>query len=240
MEGWEEEEAAAAAAAEVEGAAPVQVPSEAAMKAAAAAHMPRLDKEYESAVERYKQSLAIKADFYEAAIAWGQQAFERAKLYHVSSKDAKGAAKKKASAEADAMFVLAEEKFTAALAMLPAEEPKAAAVAAEEAAASTSGAGEVVAVDAAAVAEAEAAVEEAQLSLSAQILVLWGNVLFERSQVRHHREDKNWQTDCDAAVAKFNGAGCSKLDITRALMNHTSAVWKEEAKAEEAAKYKGK
>jgi hypothetical protein len=199
-------------------AAPAQVPSEAAMKAAAANHMARLDSEYDAAIERYKQSLAIKADFYEASIAWGQQAFERGKLLHVSSKEAKGAEATKQAKEADAMFTLAEEKFALSLGMLPAEE---------EAAASTSG-GEG---DAAA---AEAPAEEG-LSLNAQILVLWGNVLFERSQVRHHREDKKWQADCDAAVAKFNSAGCSKADITRALMNHTSGTWKEEAKAEAAA-----
>ena len=65
--------------------------------------------------------------------------------------------------------------------------------------------------------------------------MLWGNVLFERSQVRHHRGDEKWQVDTDAAVAKFNEAGCSKDDITKALMNHASGVWKDD---EEAAKAK--
>ena len=83
----------------------------------------------------------------------------------------------------------------------------------------------------------EEGAEEArpELGLKAQIQVLWGNVLFERSQVRHHRDDKKWQVDTDAAVAKFNEAGCSKDDITKALMNHTSGVWKDD---EEAAKTK--
>jgi hypothetical protein len=36
-------------------------------------------------------------------------------------------------------------------------------------------------------------------------------------------------------VAKFNKAGCSKEDITRALMNHTSGTWKEEAEAKKKA-----
>ena len=211
-----------AAAAGAEG-QPAQVPSEAAMKAAAANHMQRMDAEYEAAIERYKQSLGIKSDFYEASIAWGQQAFERGKLLHVASKEAKGADAAKYAKETDAMFKLAEAKFEESLGMLPAEE----------AAASTSGGdnkgggegGEAPA----------AASEEEGLSLKSQILVLWGNVLFERSQVRHHREDKKWQEDCDAAVAKFNSAGCSKSDITRALMNHTSKVWNDEKKAEEAA-----
>jgi hypothetical protein len=64
---------------------------------------------------------------------------------------------------------------------------------------------------------------------------LWGNVLFERSQVKHHRDAKDWQADCDAAVAKFQDAGCVRADIVRALMNHTSGKWKEEKDAEAAA-----
>ena len=59
------------------------------------------------------------------------------------------------------------------------------------------------------------------LGLKSQIQVLWGNVLFERSQVSHHRGDE-WMEDDKAAVAKFNEAGCSKDDVTKALMNHTS------------------
>merc|ERR1719199_1111127 len=88
------------------------------------------------------------------------------------------------------MFDLAEVKFQEALGMAPKEDE-----------ASTSG---------------EEGAEEArpELGLKALIQVLWGNVLFERSQVRHHRDDKKWQVDTDAAVAKFNEAGCSKDDIT--------------------------
>lgn len=196
---------------------PAQLASEGAMKAAAENHMARLDKEYDDAIARYKESLAIKADFYEASIAWGQQAFERGKLLHVASKEAKGDKAKKLAAETDAMFKLAEAKFEESLGMLPAEE----------AAASTSGTGEE--------GSTAAAPAEEGLGLKAQILVLWGNVLFERSQVRHHREDKKWKEDCDAAVAKFNSAGCSKTDVVRALMNHTSGDWKDEKTAEAAA-----
>ena len=32
-------------------------------------------------------------------------------------------------------------------------------------------------------------------------------------------------------MAKFNEAGCSKDDITKALMNHASGVWKDEEAA---------
>ena len=182
-------------------------PSDEQMAATAKDHIKRIDEEYTKAVDRYTQSLAIKPDFYEATIAWGQQCFERAKIYHFAAKAGDAAAAK----EADKMFDLAEVKFQEALGMAPKEDE-----------ASTSG---------------EEGAEEArpELGLKAQIQVLWGNVLFERSQVRHHRDDKKWQVDTDAAVAKFNEAGCSKDDITKALMNHTSGVWKDD---EEAAKTK--
>ena len=196
-----------------EGAAESQsAPSEAALAAAASTHMARINDEYAKAVERYTQSLAIKSDFYEASIAWGQQAFERGKVLHVASKSGDDAAAKgKLAADADAMFALAEGKFQESLGMIPKEETEA----------STSGEG--------------AAPAEEGLSLKSQILVLWGNVLFERSQVKHHRDAKDWQADCDAAVAKFQDAGCVRADIVRALMNHTSGKWAEEKDAEAAA-----
>ena len=196
-----------------EGAAESQsAPSEAALAAAASTHMARINDEYAKAVERYTQSLAIKSDFYEASIAWGQQAFERGKVLHVASKSGDDAAAKgKLAADADAMFALAEGKFQESLGMIPKEEAEA----------STSG-------------DAAAPAEEG-LSLKSQILVLWGNVLFERSQVKHHRDAKDWQADCDAAVAKFQDAGCVQADIVRALMNHTSGKWAEEKDAEAAA-----
>ena len=194
-----------------EGAAESQsAPSEAALAAAASTHMARIDDEYAKAVERYTQSLAIKSDFYEASIAWGQQAFERGKVLHVASKSGDAKAKETLAAEADAMFALAEEKFQESLGMIPAEDE-----------ASTSG-------------DAAAPAEEG-LSLKSQILVLWGNVLFERSQVKHFRDAKDWQADCDAAVAKFQDAGCVRTDIVRALKNHASGKWAEEKDAEAAA-----
>jgi hypothetical protein len=193
---------------------------EEATKLAIKNHMKRLDQEYDDAVARYVESLAIKPDFYETTIAWGQQAFERGKHYHVASKDATGAAAAERAKECDEMFELAEKKFQESLDMLPAED-KDAAAAAET---STSG-GE------------EGGEEKAnELSVKSQILVLWGNVLFERSQVRHGREDGKWEEDTHAAVKKFNDAGCSKTDITRALMNHTSKKWANEKDAIAAAK----
>ena len=71
--------------------------------------------------------------------------------------------------------------------------------------------------------------------VKAQILILWGNVLYEQSQVKHSRSVKNWKDDAVAAIAKFNEAGCAKGDITRALMNHSSGEWESEEAAAKAA-----
>jgi len=50
-------------------------------------------------------------------------------------------------------------------------------------------------------------------------------VLYKQSQVKHSRGVGNWKEDVEAAVAKFNEAGCVKGDITQALLNHTSKEW---------------
>ena len=102
---------------------------------------------------------------------------------------------------ADEMFKLAEEKFLESIALLPEEEAR------------------------------ESGEAEGVLNLKSQIQVLHGNVLFERSQVRHHRGDDKWEEDTVAAVEKFTAAGCDKNDVIRALMNHTSKKWKEDEEA---------
>ena len=101
---------------------------------------------------------------------------------------------------ADEMFKLAEEKFLESIALLPAEEAD------------------------------ESGEADGVLNLKSQIQVLHGNVLFERSQVRHHRSEE-WMEDAKAAVKKFSHAGCDPNDVIRALMNHTSMKWKGDEEA---------
>jgi len=71
--------------------------------------------------------------------------------------------------------------------------------------------------------------------VKAQILVLWGNVLYERSSVKFLRNDKSWKKDTQSSVAKFNEAACAKGDIVRALQNHISKEWEDEEKAKKEA-----
>ena len=61
--------------------------------------------------------------------------------------------------------------------------------------------------------------EVEEISFRAQALVMWGNVLYEQSQVRA-AIGKEWKAIVDDAVAKFNEAGCQQADIRTALLNH--------------------
>lgn len=59
-----------------------------------------------------------------------------------------------------------------------------------------------------------------EVSLRAHTLVLWGNLLYEISQVRA-AVGIQWKPLLDDAVAKFREAGCSEADIRQALLNHS-------------------
>ena len=181
--------------------------SDEALMVAAKLHMAELDADYEACCERFAASLKIKPTYFEAPITWGQQAFERGKLYHHLSSQVKGAEVKKAEETADVMFALAITKYQEAMEMLPPAER------------------DVVLTEK----------SEESNGVKAQILILWGNVLYEQSQVKHSRSVKNWKDDAVAAIAKFNEAGCAKGDITRALMNHSSGEWESEEAAAKAA-----
>jgi len=54
------------------------------------------------------------------------------------------------------------------------------------------------------------------------VVVMWGNLLYEASQMRA-AVGRPWRPALDAAVAKFRAAGCPEPDIRQALANHTQA-----------------
>jgi hypothetical protein len=98
-----------------------QAAVEAAVEHATAESLPVFDESYAAACERWTASLAVKPDFYEALLAWAQQAFERAKLLSLRAKETPPRATAK---EVDAAFAAAADKFRETLAKIPAEEPK--------------------------------------------------------------------------------------------------------------------
>jgi hypothetical protein len=59
----------------------------------------------------------------------------------------------------------------------------------------------------------------------ANVVVMWGNALFEASQLLAAAKEGEaaWKAPLDAAVAKFREAGCPEVDITAALRSHLRA-----------------
>ena len=173
----------------------------------------------EQAKGRYEAALKVKPDFHDASIALAQRRYERARLLCAAAglsgdgnKPTKGHDGKKRSAEAEAEFEAACKDFLTVLGQLPeapAKKP-------EEAAAAAGGEkkeGEAAAGEAG----GEAVAEEP--SMRAQVLVMWGNTLFEHSQMCA-RLSKEWRPLLDDAIAKFKDAGCAQADIDQALKVH--------------------
>jgi hypothetical protein len=170
------------------------------------------EEHYFAAESKYVKALELKADFYEAVIASGQQLFERAKLLSSAAGDKKE--KAKLEGQVEELFEAAQAKLQSALTLIPeapVEEVKEE-VSSEAVAAAAPKEGE------AAAAAAEAAAPDVALVRS-QVLVMWGNVLYEQSQVRA-QQSKPWETLLDDAVAKFREAKCSEDDISGALASH--------------------
>mmetsp|Transcript_29800 Transcript_29800/g.97089 ORF Transcript_29800/g.97089 Transcript_29800/m.97089 type:complete len:599 (+) Transcript_29800:283-2079(+) len=173
---------------------------------------PTLESNYHEAAKKYQASLDIKADFYESAITWGQQAFERAKLLNMIGKGKEGAlidAKRNWAQEADAMMDLACEKYELALSRIPPEEPAAAA------------------------ADAAASAGE-DTSVTAQVHVLLGNVLFERSVMMCERGEEGWKQKLDQAIERFRLGKCQEADIENALASHVGIRKERAAEADKA------
>jgi len=101
-------------------------------------------------------------------------------------------------AEADALFVEACSRFAATFELLP-----------EEAAPPPPPAEGVEP-------------QEPEPSLRSQVLVMWGNVLYEHSQARVRQAREGWQALLDEAVRKFGAAGCAQVDVDAALAVHAS------------------
>lgn len=181
------------------------------------------EEHYFQAEEKYKKALELKADFYEAVIASGQQLFERAKL--LSSAAADAAAKKKCEPDVEALFEQAQAKLQEALTLIPeGAAVEGAAPAAEDKGEKKEGEAKK---------EGENAAAPDDMLVRSQVLVMWGNVLYEQSQVRA-QGGKKWAELLDQAVAKFREAKCSEDDISGALASHAGK--KAEAAAAEAAK----
>ena len=151
---------------------------------------------------RYVAALEVKPDFHDASIALAQRKYERARLLcaaaGLSDATTSGSVDAAKADEAGAEFDAACADFTTVLGQLPEEEKKE-----EKPPAPKEG--------------EEAPAEEP--STKAQVLVMWGNTLFERSQMLALL-NKPWKPILDEAVVKFKEAGCAQADIDQALKVH--------------------
>ena len=55
----------------------------------------------------------------------------------------------------------------------------------------------------------------------AHCMVMWGNLLYEASQMYAAAGRADWKATLDQAVENFRAAGCPENDIRAALGNHT-------------------
>ena len=124
---------------------------------------------------RYLAALEVKPDFHDASIALAQRRYERARLLcaaaGLSAATTSGSVDSTRADEAEAEFDAACADFTTVLAQLPEEEKKEKPKEAPK--------------------EGEAPADEP--SMKAQVLVMWGNTLFEHSQMRA-RLSKEWKS----------------------------------------------
>ncbi|KAF8067116.1 CLMP1 [Scenedesmus sp. PABB004] len=204
--------------------------------------------EFDKAEALFKQALGVKPDHFESLAAMASLEFDRAKLaakllakpvsslpegVEEGSPEAEAAAK----AANDAQLAATRE----ALARLKAADVDSAAPhmdaahtwykqAAEAAAAAESAhkaeaaakAGDGDADKAPAAAAASAGGAGGDMSLAGHAQVLYGNSLYEWSQVLA-AVGKEWRALLDQAVDCFKAAGCAQADIRAALKNHSQA-----------------
>jgi tetratricopeptide (TPR) repeat protein len=169
----------------------------------------------DQAKSRYEAALGVKPDFHDATIALAQRRYERARLLTAAA-GLSGAGESPAegnadSDEAEAEFSGACADFDAVLAILPEDPPKPEKEPEKKEE------------------KKEGEEEEAeQPSMRAQVQVMWGNTLFEQSQMRA-RLGKEWRPLLDVAVEKFKGAGCAEADIEQALKVHRGVRAEKEA-----------
>ncbi|KAE8674319.1 leucine-rich repeat family protein [Hibiscus syriacus] len=176
--------------------------------------------EYTKAGKRYEEALRTKPDFYEAHLALGQQQFEQAKLswyYAIGSNvDLETWPSEKvlqlynnAEENMEKGMLLWEElqvQCLRELTELKKEQKQMQKIRLD-------GLFKDISADEAA---------EQAVIMSAQINLLWGTILYERSIMEFKLRLPVWQECLEVAVEKFKHAGASPTDIAVMVKNHCS------------------
>ncbi|WOK98283.1 heat shock protein STI1-like [Canna indica] len=173
--------------------------------------------EYVKAGRRYEEALNIKPDFYEGLLALGLQQFEQARLswcYAIGS----NADLEKSSSEVLQLFNLAEENIERGIEIWEEMEEK-------RVKDLTNTNGEKTFLKKMGLEDYFAKLsndETAQLTfdMRAQINILWGTVLYERSIVEFKLGIPLWEECLMVAVEKFNLSGAAPADVAVMIKNH--------------------
>ncbi|XWS70765.1 hypothetical protein CRYUN_Cryun03dG0076900 [Craigia yunnanensis] len=176
--------------------------------------------EYTKAGKRYEEALRIKPDFYEALLALGQQQFEQAKLSWYYAIGNNVDLETWPSEKVLHLYNNAEENMDRGMQMWEelqgqclCELPKSKKEQNQLQKMGLDGLFKDISADEAA---------EWAVNMSAQINLLWGTILYERSIMEFKLGLPVWQECLEVAVEKFEHAGASPTDIAVMVKNHCS------------------
>ncbi|PPD66410.1 hypothetical protein GOBAR_DD36716 [Gossypium barbadense] len=174
--------------------------------------------EYTKASKSYEEALRIKPDFYEALLALGQQQFEQAKLswYYAISNNVN--LETWPSKKVLQLYNNAEENMEKGMLMW--EELQVQGL--RELSKPNEEQNQIMGLDGLFKDISADEVAEQAFTMSAQINVLWGAILYERSIMEFKLGLPLWQECLEVAVEKFELAGASPMDIAVMVKNHCS------------------
>ncbi|XP_022729924.1 protein PHOX1-like isoform X1 [Durio zibethinus] len=176
--------------------------------------------EYTKAGKRYEEALRIKPDFYEALLALGQQQFEQAKLSWYYAVGNNVDLETWSSEKVLHLYNNAEENMDRGMQMWEElqglrlrELSKSNKEENQSQNMGLNGLFKDISAD---------EVAEQAINMSAQINLLWGTILYERSLMEFKLGLPLWQECLEVAVEKFEHAGASPTDIAVMIKNHCS------------------
>lgn len=176
--------------------------------------------EFIKAGKKYEEALKIKPDFYEAVLALGQQQFEQAKLswYYAIGNDVD--LETWPSTEVFELYNKAEENMEKGMRMWEDEDEKRVNELSQPK--KTEILLQKMKLDKLLKhVSADEAAEQAA-NIRSQIHVLWGTMLYERSNMEYKLGLPVWHECLEVAVEKFELAGASPTDIAVMIKNHCS------------------
>ncbi|XVF88266.1 hypothetical protein PTKIN_Ptkin19aG0036100 [Pterospermum kingtungense] len=174
--------------------------------------------EYGKAGKRYEEALRIKPDFFEALLALGQQQYEQAKLswyYAIGNMDLETWPSEKVLH----LYNNAEENMDGGMQKWELERQRL-----HELSKSKNEQNQLQKLGLDGLFKdisADEAAEQA-VNMTAQINLLWGTILYERSIMEFKLGLPVWQECLEVAVEKFEHAGASPTDIAVMVKNHCS------------------